>query len=513
MQDMCGAIKHIVIVGGGTAGWITAGVLAASHSDRSPAGLRISLIESPDIPTIGVGEGTWPTIRNSLARIGISEAEFLHTCNASFKQGSRFNRWVNGEAGDSYVHPFELPISSDGADALNAWKALAPDKPFAEAVCVQSAPGQEGLAPRQRTMPDYNGAMNYAYHLDAGKLVELLRNHAVSKLGVERITDNVVEIVGAQDSDIEAVRCEARGLIAGDLFIDCTGRQSLLLGGHYDVGFVDKSNILFNNRAVVTHVPVAADSTIASETVSTAHEAGWIWDIGLPTRRGVGCVYASDYMDDERAEATLRAYLGDAEHTPPRRISFKSGHREIFWHQNCVAVGLSAGFLEPLEASAIVLLELSAAMIADNMPVSRAAMSVEARKFNQLFLYRWGRIIDFLKLHYVLSQRDEPYWQDNRRAESIPERLQDYLEVWKTRPPNTYDFEQAREVFPVASYLFVTYGMGMTPATHPTLDARAANALKDDMQKMLKKRRKFTEALPTNRALLTGSGASLKLAI
>ena len=218
-------------------------------------------------------------------------------------------------------------------------------------------------------------------------------------------------------------------------------------------------------------------------------------------------------MDDERAEATLRAYLGDVEHTPPRRISFQSGHRERFWHQNCVAVGLSAGFLEPLEASAIVLLELSAAMIAENMPVSRAAMTIEARKFNQLFLYRWGRIIDFLKLHYVLSQRDEPYWRDNRAAESIPERLQDYLEIWKTRPPNAYDFEQSREVFPVSSYLFVTYGMGMTPATHPTLDARAVDALKDDMQRMLRTRRKFSEALPTNRALLTGSSASLKLAI
>ncbi len=497
-------VEHIVVVGGGTAGWITACVLAARHPDRSDKGVRISLIESPDIPTIGVGEGTWPTIRQTLSRIGIREADFLQTCRASFKQGSRFNKWVTGEADDSYVHPFELPVSQNGSALLQAWKSLAPDKPFAEAVCVQSAPELEGIAPRQRAMPDYAGAMNYAYHLDAGKLVDLLRDHALSALGVQRIEDNVVEVIGAPDGDIEAVRCDRTGPVTGDLFIDCTGRRSLLLGTHYDVAFIDRSDVLFNNRAIVTHVPVGPESRIVSETVSTAHEAGWIWDIGLTNRRGVGCVYASDYIDDDRAGHLLRTYLGDVEHTPLRQISFQSGHREHFWHRNCVAVGLAAGFLEPLEASAIVLLELSAEMIAETLPASRQAMDIEARNFNRIFLYRWARIIDFLKLHYVLSQRPEPYWQANRDPKTIPQRLQDYLEVWKTRPPSAYDFDQAREVFPVASYLFVAYGMGMMPTTHPTLDPRVQDTLKTEMQKMLRKRRSLAAGLPTNRALLGG---------
>ena len=163
------AVKHIVIVGGGTAGWITAGTIAARHPDRSENGVQITLIESPDVPTIGVGEGTWPTIRRTLSRMGITEAEFLKTCDASFKQGSRFDRWVTGDASDSYHHPFDLPVSQNGTDVLHAWKTFAPEKSFAEAVCAQGSAPLNNLCPRQKGMPDYLGAMNYAYHLDAVK--------------------------------------------------------------------------------------------------------------------------------------------------------------------------------------------------------------------------------------------------------------------------------------------------------------------------------------------------------
>lgn len=277
----------------------------------------------------------------------------------------------------------------------------------------------------------------------------------------------------------------------------------MLLGGHFSVPFIDQGHILFNDSAVVTQVPVTPDSAIVSETVSTAHEAGWIWDIGLTTRRGVGCVYASDYIDEGRAEEILRNYISTEQELTVRKIEFRSGHRAHFWHGNCVAVGLSAGFLEPLEASAIVLIELSAEMIAENLPVSRQTMPVEARKFNALFNYRWGRIIDFLKLHYVLSQRTEKYWQDNRNPDTIPERLQENLEVWKTRPPSGHDFEQASEIFPVSSYLFVAYGMGMAPTRHPTLKPRVQDALYQQMKNVFRKQKAFADGLPTNRALLS----------
>lgn len=496
-------IKNIVIIGGGTAGWMTAGLLAARHPDRSPVGISITVIESPDIPTVGVGEGTWPTIRKTLSRIGIKEEDFLRRCDASFKQGSRFDGWVNGDASDSYHHPFELPVSRNANELLHAWKTYAPDMCFAEAVCVQSSPSQDGLAPRQKSMPEYFGAMNYAYHLDAVKMSTVLRDHAVQALGVVYISDHVTKVIGDRDDDIEGVLTRNHGQVLGDLFIDCTGQKSLLLGGHYGVDFIDQSHILFNNRALVTRLPVAADAPITSQTISTAHEAGWIWDIGLPTRRGIGCVYASDYMSDTRAEEVLFNYVGSTDYET-RKLSFTSGHREHFWHRNCLAIGLSAGFLEPLEASAIVLVELSADMLADNLPVTRADMDIDARKFNDIFKYRWARIIDFLKLHYVLSKREDPYWMDNRDAHSIPQRLQEYLEMWKHRPPVQSDFEHASEIFPASSYHFVLYGMGFPAAAHPTLKPVLQDALKQKMGAMMQKQKKFAAGLPTNRALLAG---------
>lgn len=498
---MAERIKNIVIIGGGTAGWVTAGLLAARHPDRSKDGISITLIESPDIPIIGVGEGTWPTIRKTLSRIGIKEADFLSTCGASFKQGSRFDSWVDGAEGDSYHHPFELPVSQNTNELLHAWQTFAPEKTFSDALCVQGGVGHDGLAPKQRSMPDFVGAMNYAYHLDAVKLGSLLRGHVVENLGVTHILDHVTGVQNDIDGNIKSVQMRENGSIEGDLFIDCTGQKSLLLGEHYGVEFVDQSHVLFNDRAIVAQVPLGERDKITSQTISTAHEAGWIWDIGLTTRRGIGCVYASKYMTDEQAEAIARDYI-KSEEIPLRRLQFTSGHREHFWHKNCLAIGLSAGFLEPLEASAIVLVELSAEMLANNLPVTKAGMKLEASKFNKLFQYRWARIVDFLKLHYVLSKRQEPYWVDNRKAETIPKRLQEYLEVWKYRPPSQSDFEQASEVFPASSYHFILYGMGLPVVKHPTLKPVLQDAMKTKMQTVIRKQRAFAAGLPTNRALL-----------
>lgn len=193
-----------------------------------------------------------------------------------------------------------------------------------------------------------------------------------------------------------------------------------------------------------------------------------MWDIGLPTRRGVGHVYSSAHTSDDEAEQALRRYLGPAGASPdlpaPRQLRFEPGYRARFWHRNCVAVGLSAGFIEPLEASALALVEMSAAMISAQMPATRAAMDIVARDFNETFSYRWGRVIDFLKLHYVLTRRtDSDYWRDHVREGSVPERLRELLLLWRHRPPSRLDFPRIEEVFPSASYQYVLYGMGFRP--------------------------------------------------
>lgn len=498
---MTGGIRQIAIVGGGTAGWLSACVLAARHP-----WLQVTLVEAPDIPTIGVGEGTWPTMRETLAAIGIPEAEFLTECDAAFKQGSRFDGWVSGADGDSYYHPFTLPPAGQMRDLLAAWAAQDGDQPFAAAMTAQAAVSAASLAPRQRAMPDYAGALNYAYHLDAGKFAALLARHATQRLGVRRIAAKVVAVRGAEGGDIAALELEGGTNLAADLFVDCSGQAALLIDGHCGAEWIDRSDVSFNDRALAVQVPTAPDSAVASVTIGTAHEAGWLWDIALPTRRGIGCVYSARHLSDERADAILRDYVrravtgSDAAALTPRLLKFRTGHRARFWQGNCVAIGLSAGFIEPLEASAIVMIELSLRALADALPMSRQAMEVHARRFNECFRYRWDRIVEFLKLHYALSQRSEPYWLAQRAADTIPPRLAENLRLWADQPPAPRDFPDFEEIFPAASQQYVLYGMSGAPQGIATTASTPAAAAR--LAEVRERSRTMLAGLPGNRTYL-----------
>jgi hypothetical protein len=499
-------IRHIVIVGGGSAGWLTAGVIAADHRAHAPDGLRVTLIESPDVAPIGVGEGTWPTMRDTLARIGVSETAFFRECDAAFKQGSRFDGWRGSAQADYYFHPFVLPQGYGEIDLVGPWQREFAHVPFADLVSFQPHLCVQGRAPKQAATPEFAAVANYGYHLDAGKFGVFLRKHCLERLGVHYVPDHVTGITSHENGDIAALQTRAHGALAADLFIDCTGMQSLLLGQHYGIGLVDQRHVLFNDSALAVQVPYpSADSPIASQTTSTAQRAGWIWDIGLPTRRGIGHVYSSAHTSDEQAEADLRAYLvasgGPQDAPAPRKLSFQPGYRRAFWHRNCVAIGLSAGFIEPLEASALALVELSAALVSDELPATRATMDIVARRFNDAFTYRWERVIDFLKLHYVLSRRPGAYWDDNRNETSVPARLQELLALWRHRPPSRLDFHRIEEVFPSASWQYVLYGMGFSPepgGTRRSDPAAAAQYYREAADLT----RRMLGALPTNRALI-----------
>ncbi|WP_310532775.1 tryptophan 7-halogenase [Novosphingobium sp.] len=502
---MSSAVEQVVIVGGGTAGWLSAALLAARHPQ-----LAITLVEAPDIPTIGVGEGTWPTMRETLATIGISEYEFLRECDASFKQGSRFDGWLDGSAGDSYLHPFTPPPSGDMRDLLAAWQASAPECCFAKAMTAQHAASARNLAPRQRAMPDYAGALNYGYHLDAGKFAALLARHATGRLGVRHVSAAVTGVVAGAGGDIAALELRGHEPLAGDLFIDCSGQAAILIGGYCGAAWVDRSDVSFNDRALAVQVPVAPDSAVASQTNATAHEAGWLWDIALPSRRGIGCVYSSRHLSDDRAAQILGDYVGvhvpgvDPASLHPRKLAFATGHRDRFWAGNCLAVGLSAGFIEPLEASAIVLIELSIKALADNFPQSRAAMNIHGGRFNDLFRYRWDRIVEFLKLHYVLSRRTEPYWLAQRAPETIPARLAECLSLWRDQPPSTWDLPRIDEIFSAASQHYVLYGMGFAP---PALAGNPSPAALGKLAEVRDRSRALASALPANRDYFTAAAA------
>ncbi len=501
-------------MGGGSAGWLTAGVIAAEHriDPQAQQPFELLLVESPDVPTIGVGEGTWPSMRATLQRIGISETDFVRECDASFKQGTWFRNWQTG-SDHTYSHPFAVPIDYADTDLAPHWRAL-PDAPkFADAVTPQTALFADCLAPKQITTPEYAFVVNYGYHLDAGKFAELLRRHCTEKLGVQHVKANVSQINAADNGDIQSVTTDRAGDIAGDLFIDCTGTKSLLLGEHFKVPFQSQQGYLFNDTALAAQVPYADENqAILSCTHSTAQTSGWIWDIGLPTRRGTGHVYSSAHISEDEATAQLLAYIKDvageraAADVTPRKIRYRPGHRQKFWHRNCVAIGMSSGFIEPLEASALVMIELAAGMIADQLPPTRQIMDVVARRYNRKFLRHWNQIIEFLKLHYVLSARDDsPYWQDNHAAESIPEKLAEQLSLWRYRSPWHPDAEAVDDLFPSASYQYILYGMGFETAPRHTgsrqqeLRQRRASEL---FQENAARARQLQQAMPGNRELL-----------
>jgi tryptophan halogenase len=503
------AIRRIVVVGGGTAGWIVAGVLASRYPPRAEGGVSVTLIESRQQPPIGVGEGTWPTIRSTLQQIGVTETDLLRECDASFKQGSQFRKWVDGSDSDAYYHPFTLPAGYADHNLAPYWLESSQQESFAASLCFQTRLCRDGLAPKQITTPEFAGLANYAYHLDAGKFVPFLQKHCVAKLGVHHVYDEIVQVQADESGFISHLVTLSGRQLAADLFIDCSGFSALLIGKHFGVPFVPKDDVLFVDKAWAVQLPYRTEhAAIASATVSTALSAGWVWDIGLTTRRGVGYVFSSNHLSDEDALKELQNHLGTQEDGAPdlsfRKIPIRSGFRQEFWTRNCVAVGLSAGFLEPLEASAIVMIELSAKSIANLLPSSRHGMRHAARLFNDTFRYRWERVVDFLKLHYVLSRRtDSAFWIDNRDADSIPDSLREGLDYWRHHCPWHDDFSHREEVFSAASYQYVLYGMGWRTETAPwLLSDTGRKVAREKMDETARHARALAGVLPGNRDLL-----------
>lgn len=505
----------VVIVGGGTAGWLTAGIIAARHCSKNTTvqTTEVVLVESPNVKNLGVGEGTWPTMRDTLRQIGISERTFLSCCDASFKQASKFVGWSSG-TNEHYYHPFTAPSGYGAINMADHWftnDSAAKDIDFENWVCAQGSICDKNLAPKLPQMSEYAFSLNYGYHLNAGKFVKMLHDHCVDNLGVKYIQGHVEQVLSAENADIASIVLSDGTPIAGDLFIDCSGFSAILMGKHYQIPFKTQRHILFNDTALALQVEHASQEVpIASCTVATAQESGWIWDISLQNRRGIGHVFSSDFTSVERAEEALFNYVRNdpllaSQQLIPRTIKFDPGYRETFWHKNCVAIGVSAGFVEPLEATALVLIEKSAEWISQQLPRDRNAMSVLAKRFNALTLQRWQEIIDFLKLHYILSNRkSSPYWLEHQQAHSIPESLQEALILWRTQAPGIYETNQRFELFSSASKQYVLYGMGFNTKQSQSdqLCQKEASLIKRLRNQTLSTTEKLISTLPTNREFL-----------
>ena len=465
---------HILIIGGGTAGWLSAAILAKSLNSKLPDGVQVTLVESPDIPILGVGEGTWPNLRATLRKIGVSETDFIRECDATFKQGAEFVNWTKSPKENeqsSYYHPLStVSHSSHDYNLAPYWLMQDKDsrKPYDRAVASQARLCDAGKAPKQIVMAEYSAAQEYAYHLNANKFAHFLKQHCINKLGVKFVSANVTKIVRDEDDFVSLVETdhESEKTISADFFIDCSGAKGLIIKQTYNIDWHDISDVIFNDTALAVQVPYKDNqNAIKTHTVATAQTAGWIWDIGLQERRGVGHVYSSKYIDESQARKQLIDYIGSdySEDLSIRKIKLNHGYHKKFWHKNTVAIGMSAGFVEPLEASAIYLFDAAANMLAAQFPRTREQMSYVEEKFNQHFTMRMERTVEFIKLHYCVSQRrDSDYWIDNCDTKSIPSHLAQRLNFWKTQPPTKYDFDNAWEPFNLDSYLYVLYGMNFT---------------------------------------------------
>ena len=470
-------VKSVLIVGGGTAGWMTAACLARALEAQYPGGVRITLVESAETALPGVGEGTVPTIRNTLRRIGVDETSLVRECGTSFKQGTKFVHWrypPGRGAPDHYLHPFQSSPEPAGLDLLPYWLlgVAGPNVNWDEVNTPQKRVADSNRAPKLIHHPDYEAPLNYAYHFDALKLASFLRRQAIAS-GVHSLRDTIEKVNLAEDGSIRSVTAEASGDLHADLFIDCTGLRAQLIGAALGVPHMSCRSILFCDTALAIQVPHEyPEAPIASCTIATAHDSGWIWDIGLDRSRGIGNVYSSDHTNDARAEGTLRAYLGKAgDRLPVRKMRFEAGYREINWKKNCIAIGASSGFFEPLEATGIVFTEVAAMLLANLFPWG-GDLEIAAKQYNGIMRRRFERTLDFIKLHYCISERrDSRFWLDNVDSASAPESLQELLRMWRHRPPGAIDFDQDVDLFKESSWQYVLYGMGYETDLRPRLSA------------------------------------------
>jgi tryptophan halogenase len=450
VQDQ--VVKKVVIAGGGSAGWMAA---AALSRQLGPL-LDITLVESDEIGTVGVGESTVPTARTFNALLNLDEAEFMRACQATFKLGISFENW--GEIGDRYIHSFGQIGKSTWLGEFHHFWLQARAQGFGGELgdyCVELK-----AAEQDKFYTDENATMNYAYHIDATLYGRYLRAKSEGK-GVRRVEGKIKEVrQRSDDGFLEALVLESGEVIEGDLFIDCTGFRSLLMGGALGIGFEDWTNWLPNNSALAVQTRV--DTPAYPYTRAIAHSAGWLWGIPLQGKIGNGFVYSSDYMSDDEAQTRLREMIDGEMVAEPRLIRFKAGRRHKAWHKNVVSLGLAAGFIEPLESTSIHMIMVAIHRLLQLFPFGGCNDALSDR-FNHLADDEIEKIRDFVVLHYKLTERtDSPFW-DHCRTMPIPDSLAHRIALFRD---NGHVFRAPGELFQTDSWLQVMLGQRLQPGSH-----------------------------------------------
>ncbi len=457
-------VRRVVILGGGTAGWMTATALSRSFG----AALAITLLESEEIGTVGVGEATIPTIHWFNELIGLDEAEFLRETKATFKLGIEFVDWT--APGDRYFHPFgQFGAALPGVAFHHRWlKAQADglDLPLPALSLAARAAAEGRFARPAGDARSILSTLGYAYHFDAGLYAAYLRRLSEAA-GVRRVEGKLREVTrDAETGDVAALVTERGEVLEGDLFIDCSGFRALLIGGAMEEPFEDWSHWLPCDRAVA--VPCERVAPTTPFTRATARAGGWQWRIPLQHRTGNGYVYASDHVSDDEATATLLGHLDGAPLAPPRLLRFTAGTRRRPWRRNVVAIGLSSGFLEPLESTSIHLIQSGITKLLTLFP-DRPVDPALADRFNAVLQRDMDGIRDFLILHYHATPgRTEPLWRQ-RHAMALPDTLVARIDQYRRTGRLILDSD---ELFREASWLAVLNGQGITASGYnPLADA------------------------------------------
>ena len=489
-------IRSVVIVGGGTAGWMAAASLQ-QHFANTP--VSITLIESSKIETVGVGEATIPTIRRFYQNLGMTDVDVLRATQGTCKLGIQFNDWHS--PGSSFIHPFGL----FGQDVRNIgfhhyWLKMRQQgdtTPIGDySLGVSLAKNEKFIFPSQKP-PSSLSVFDWALHFDASLFAAHMREFATSN-GCNRIDAVVTEVrQRAEDGFIDALQLDNGDIISGDLFIDCSGFRSLLLEKTLNVGYEDWSQWLFCDRAVVAQTKNVGHPT--PYTRVTAREAGWQWRIPLRSRTGNGYVYSSRFISDQAAEDTLTDTVEGEFLTEPRTLSFTPGRRTKSWHKNCIALGLSSGFLEPLESTSIALIETGIERIKMLFPDSGFNQAC-IDEFNEISALEYERVRDFIILHYKASKReDSEFWRECS-AMDVPETLQKKIDLFKARG---YFLRYRWEMFHPASWLAIYTGFDILPEGYdPAVDGFETEHLSNSLAAMKATLQRVVKETPSHQAFL-----------
>ncbi|MCO5143580.1 MAG: tryptophan 7-halogenase [Oligoflexia bacterium] len=469
-------IKKVVILGGGTAGWMSAAYLNKAFSKT----LSVTVVESKDIKRIGVGEATVPTLRATIDFLGIDENDWIAKCNGGFKNAIRFENWRSGpNSKDYFYHPFHhyrgnyvdlygfsYHLGLEGQIPLSHFwlrdKLTGLDRgPFAYACSPNAYLSDKNKAPRKANAKV--SSLNYAYHLDAYLFGNYLKDLASTR-GVSHVEGEYVSSLTDEHGQIVSLKLKDGRVIEGDFFIDCSGFRSLLIEGVLKEKFLSQSDHLLCDSAVALQVPYT-DSTkeFHSYTSAIAMEAGWTWQIPLQNRIGAGYVFSSKHSDFLKAESEIRALMGEkrCSNLEPFHIKFRSGHFPNLWAKNCVAIGLAGAFLEPLESTGIFFIEYQLFQLVKHFPNKKFHPSL-ARQYNKKFQECFFEVRDFVCMHYILSKRqDTSFWRDATLESRIPTSLKEKLELFKERWPLESDFSSY--IFGAFNYSCILAGFDYFP--------------------------------------------------